>query len=128
MDIKLDIVTQINKLCNQHDISLHHLEHQIKIGNGAISKWDKSSPKVSNLYKVANYFNVSIDELIGKTGVINIDKSDDQPCGGVQKFETIIAELSNQKLTFQDKPVDAEMVEFIKKMLTTNLEFWVSKN
>lgn len=36
------------------------------IGRGTIYKWNKSAPNTENLVKVADYFNVSIDYLLGR--------------------------------------------------------------
>ncbi len=58
------IVTNIKKLCKRHKITISQLEKSTSIANGAIAKWEKSSPKVSNIKKVADYFGVTVDELI----------------------------------------------------------------
>lgn len=42
------------------------LERELSFGNGLIRKWDKQSPSVDKLCKVADYFNVSIDFLLGR--------------------------------------------------------------
>lgn len=54
----------IKRLCKSNNISVFCLERKLGFGNGAISKWDDSSPTVANLKKVADYFGVAIDELI----------------------------------------------------------------
>lgn len=63
----MDIVDRIKKLCEEKKISIMQLELELGFSNGSISKWKKSSPKVSNLEKVAQYFSVSIDFLLGKS-------------------------------------------------------------
>lgn len=35
-------------------------------GNGTISRWDNSSPTVANLKKVADYFGVTMEELLSQ--------------------------------------------------------------
>ena len=35
-------------------------------GNGTIVKWDKASPNSEKLSKVADYFHVSVDYLLGR--------------------------------------------------------------
>lgn len=57
------IVQRIKSLCRDRGISMRKLERETGIGNGVIARWEKSNPTVENLGKVADYFNVTIDEL-----------------------------------------------------------------
>ena len=34
------------------------------MGNGTVRGWKNSSPSIENLKKVADYFNITVDELI----------------------------------------------------------------
>lgn len=52
--------------CKSQGISLPKLEEKLGFGAGTISKWDKSAPSIDKLTKVAEYFNVTIDELLGR--------------------------------------------------------------
>lgn len=45
--------------------SIAQLERQLELSNGSISKWAKSKPSPEALTKVANFFNVSADYLLG---------------------------------------------------------------
>jgi len=58
------LVKRIKELCKRKGITLHRLEQETGLGNGIISRWEKSSPTVENLKKVADYFGVTIDMLI----------------------------------------------------------------
>ena len=60
-----NIYINIRKLCKDNKISIRKLEREIGFGNSAISKWTDSVPSSTNLKKVADYFNVSIDYLLG---------------------------------------------------------------
>ena len=57
------IAENIRNLCKQQGISICALEKNLEIGNGTISRWDKSSPRVNTLKTVADYLGCSIDEL-----------------------------------------------------------------
>jgi transcriptional regulator with XRE-family HTH domain len=63
------IVDNIRNLCKKRGITLWALEKATGIGNGVIARWENSSPRVENLKLVADYFGVSIDDLLkeGKT-------------------------------------------------------------
>nr|DAS41866.1 MAG TPA: repressor protein [Caudoviricetes sp.] len=56
----------IKKLCESNSISIFSLEKKLGFGNGTISRWDNSSPTVANLKKVADYFGVTMEELLGE--------------------------------------------------------------
>lgn len=58
------ILDNIKRLCKKQGINISTLEKEARLGNGTIRGWDKSSPSVENLQKVANYFNVPITELL----------------------------------------------------------------
>ena len=58
------ILERILKLCEAKGVSIFKLERETKIGNGTISRWDTSSPTVANLKKVADYFGVTMEELL----------------------------------------------------------------
>lgn len=57
---------RIKELCYKHDITIAKLESELNFGNSSIKKWEKSSsPSVDKIVKVASYFDVSIDYLMG---------------------------------------------------------------
>lgn len=57
----LEIVDRIKELCKNKNISIKKLEKKLSFGNGSIYNWDKNSPSIGKILKVANYFSVSID-------------------------------------------------------------------
>lgn len=77
----MDLTDRIKHLCEKKNTTIMQLEIELGFSNGAISKWKKSSPKVSSLIKVSKYFNVSMDYLLGNE-VIPINSSKEK--GGVR--------------------------------------------
>ncbi|ENH96683.1 Cro/CI family transcriptional regulator [Gracilibacillus halophilus YIM-C55.5] len=63
----MSLVERIKKLCDEKKVSFAEVERSTGISNGQIRRWDKSSPKIDNVTKVANYFDVSTDYLLGRT-------------------------------------------------------------
>lgn len=61
------LLDNIKRLCKQRNVSIWALEKAIGAGNGTIGKWDASSPRVETIKKVADYFGVTVDELLSKT-------------------------------------------------------------
>lgn len=60
------IVDRIRILANAQGLSLPNLEMRLNMGNGTISRWSKSSPNSDKLLRVADYFHVPIDYLLGR--------------------------------------------------------------
>lgn len=60
-----NIYNKIKGLCDNREINVTQLEKGLGLGNGTIRRWDVSSPSINKLVKVANYFDVSIDYIIG---------------------------------------------------------------
>lgn len=57
----------LKNLCDEHGISVNNLEEKIGLGKNTLYSWKKNTPKGSNLIKVADYFDVSTDYLLGRT-------------------------------------------------------------
>ncbi|MGG5358875.1 MULTISPECIES: helix-turn-helix domain-containing protein [unclassified Enterococcus] len=56
----------IKNLAKTNKISIAELERKLNLSNGSISKWSKNSPNTEPIAKVADYFDVSIDFLLGR--------------------------------------------------------------
>lgn len=54
-------------------VTVAEVERKTGISNGQIRRWDTSSPKTENVQKVADYFNVSVDYLLGRAGNTHIE-------------------------------------------------------
>lgn len=56
----------VSRLCKENNITPAALEREIGLGNGAIWKWGNrtKSPNVSAVKKVADYFGVTVDDLL----------------------------------------------------------------
>lgn len=63
----MSLVERIKRLCDERSVSFAEVERKTGISNGQIRRWDTSSPKTGNVEKVADYFDVSMDYLLGRT-------------------------------------------------------------
>lgn len=59
------ILKSVKLLCTENDMSIPQLERELNFGNGSIYNWDKSFPSSDKIVKVALYFHVSSDYLLG---------------------------------------------------------------
>ncbi len=62
----MTLVQKIKALCEEKDITFAALERRLDFGNGTIRKWDNATPSGDKLAKVADYFGVSVDYLLGR--------------------------------------------------------------
>lgn len=60
------VIENITFLCKQRGITLTALERAVGFSNYTIAKWKTCSPRVENLKKVADYFGVTVDEIISE--------------------------------------------------------------
>lgn len=59
----------LKKLCGRMTVA--QLERELGFSNGSIAKWERTSPSIDKVQKVADYFGVSIDYIQGKTDDAN---------------------------------------------------------
>lgn len=102
--------------------SIAELERKINISNGTISKWDTSQPTTKVLKKLSDYFDVSIDYLLGRTEVKRYYDLTDKDERDIQKqLQSMIDDLSNNGALAFSKD-DGEMDENTKELLIMSLE------
>lgn len=58
------ILDNIRAKCVEKEISIYALERQLGFGNRTVSSWATSSPSIDKLKKVADFFGVTVDELL----------------------------------------------------------------
>lgn len=80
----MTLVERIQALCSSRNTTLIGLEREIGLGRGTIRNWDKNSPAIDKVIKVARYFNVGIEEILGER--LNVDLS--------EKLRLLVMELS----------------------------------
>ncbi|MGX7195218.1 helix-turn-helix domain-containing protein [Enterococcus olivae] len=63
----MSIVERIKELTTEKSMSVAELERTLGLGNSSVRRWDERTPGVDKLQKVADYFDVSTDYLLGRT-------------------------------------------------------------
>ena len=58
------VTSAIKRLCKERKITIGSLEQKTGISRNAISRWDKNSPSVDKVKKVADFLGVTVDELL----------------------------------------------------------------
>lgn len=64
------IYTRIKELCAENSITINKLESEIGMSQYSIGKWkNTTTPTIDKISRIAKYFNVSIDYLVGATDI-----------------------------------------------------------
>lgn len=56
----------IKELCKINGITVSQLEQTLGISRNSIYQWSKGNPSIDKIIKIADYFNISIDNLLGR--------------------------------------------------------------
>ncbi|MDA2567073.1 helix-turn-helix transcriptional regulator [Bacillus cereus] len=117
----MTVVDRIKKLCDEQKITIAELERRIQLSNGQIRKWSNQTPGIDKVQKVADYFKVSTDYLLGRTKkkyweLNGKDEKDIQ-----KKLEEIIEDMSNTDVLAFSKGSEP-MSEETKQLLLISLE------
>lgn len=103
----MSIVRKVQMLCSENNITLTSLERELEFSKSSISRWESNSPSVDKVIKVAQYFKVSADYLLGLSEYKNNierdshnkildginDTFDDMPMSVKKRFSNIFYEL-----------------------------------
>lgn len=65
------LVKSIRELCLKKGVAISQLENDLNFGAGLISRWTKSSPSLDKIIDIADYFNISLDEVVGHQNAVN---------------------------------------------------------
>ena len=63
----MEIFDIIKTLCDEQNVKITVLERDLNFSRGSIYKMAESSPSADKVKKLADYFNVSTDYLLGRT-------------------------------------------------------------
>ena len=63
----MTIRDRVKQVCSERKVSLNTLERACGFSAGSISHWDTKVPSVDRVAKVADYFDISVDYLLGRT-------------------------------------------------------------
>lgn len=58
------LMENIKALCAKKKITIMQLEDDASLARGTVYRWDKSTPSLDSVTKVAEYFKVKVDYLI----------------------------------------------------------------
>lgn len=60
----MTLVDRIGQIAKERGLTFKSLEREVGLGNGTIKRWELQSPRLDRLVKVAEYLQVSLDDLV----------------------------------------------------------------
>ena len=88
------LVKSIKELCKKNNISVSQLETELNFSPSLISRWKDKNPNIDRLIDIADYFHVSLDEVVGYTQNTNdefLNKLYEQTAKGSIAWEDVAA-------------------------------------
>ncbi|WP_423348496.1 helix-turn-helix domain-containing protein [Lactiplantibacillus plantarum] len=120
----MNTYSRIKELADTHKISISELERTLKLSNGSVSKWAKSMPNSKYLTKVADYFDVSTDYLLGRTDkkhYYDLTDKDNRDIG--KEVDRMLAGLeTNAEVNYYGEPMTDEDKERMRVAMTAALQ------
>lgn len=113
----MTVFEQIKKLAKSRDIAMKDLALKLGFSENLFYTWKKTNPKAADLAKVADYFHVSVDYLLGREELTSIKEPVD------------LADLVDDSkvdwdewISFDGKPLTDEVKTAMKLILGKRLE------
>lgn len=113
----MTVFNRIKELSDKQKISIKALSLKLGFGENTIYKWKQTKPKAEDLAKVADYFHVSVDYLLGREELTVIKEPVD--------LADIVDESKvdwDEWVSFDGKPLTDEVKSALKLILGKRLE------
>ncbi|WP_242387565.1 helix-turn-helix domain-containing protein [Enterococcus gallinarum] len=118
------LLDRIRILLKERSLTLAELERKLGFGNGSMSRWNKSTPSGDKIQKVADYFDVSTDYLLGRTDKRRyFDLTDKERKDIAIQAEELIEGLTNgENLNFYGEPATKDQKDRLLIAIQTAME------
>lgn len=105
---------KIKELAEKQGISLNTLEERLGYSTNYLYSLKKGNPKSDRLQEIADFFNVSMDYLLGRTDNPNIAKDDETIAGYTQDD---LRKMAENAKTFDGKPLTEDDIDAIQNII-----------
>ena len=76
MYISSNVADRIRLVAKMRNVIVKKMLKDVNLGLNTMSNMKNSMPKANNLAKIADYLDCSVDYLLGRTDVIEVNKND----------------------------------------------------
>jgi len=115
----MSIYERIESLRKHKKISQGKLEKELGFSNGSVSKWKNSTPTPERLQKLAEYFGVTVDYLLGKEeneDVGSLIKDRDLKKKYLEIYD-MLKSGETAPLYWDGQPADPESIDLLSKQV-----------
>ena len=110
------LLERIKELCKSRSMTVTNLEDKLDLPNNTIYQWKKRIPNTERLQKVADYFGVSIDYLLGRTDYPNTTNQNKKPQLTVEEAMASVMSRDGKPLSEHDQEILIGIIEaYIEK-------------
>lgn len=103
----MNVFDRIKALADKQGISVSKVALDLGFSENLFYQWKKASPKSDRLEKVADYFNVSVDYLLGR----------DDNKSPKNDLDTKLERMMDNAMSYDGKPISDEDRPIIKGIL-----------
>jgi len=115
----MTLLERVRTLCYERDMTLASLEKTLGFGNGTLSRWDTSSPSSDKLAKVADFFSVSTDQLLGR----ELTQKDEKDIAkDLNKIMDKIRNGEDGPLHYNGEEIDQESLSLLEDAINLSLK------
>lgn len=114
----MTIFERIQELSRKHGKTLQKVANDLGFGDNYLYTLKKQKPKADNLEKLADYFNVSVDYLLGRDEIVTSMKFSDDLENSIENAEN----YSGKPLSDTDKQILRGVIEAYLKNRDGNKE------
>ncbi|HAP4448080.1 helix-turn-helix domain-containing protein [Enterococcus faecalis] len=120
----MGLVQRIKLLSDEKKMSFAELERKLGFANSSIRKWDERTPGIDKIQKVADYFDVSTDYLLGRTEKKKYYELNDKEKKDIAiQAEELIEGLTNgENLNFYGEPATQDQKDRLLIAIRTAME------
>ena len=69
--------SKVKGLCKRNNISISELETELGFSRGSLCKWNVNVPSITKVKAVADYFGVTVDDLLKDGELVTTSKKED---------------------------------------------------
>lgn len=101
----MSLIHRIKELADDKKLTFAEIERNVGLSNGQIRRWGSSSPKIDNIQKVADFFDVSTDYLLGRTLQKNVESHNEEDLSSQIMFRMDTDGLTDDEIIDLEKEV-----------------------
>ena len=93
----MNIVQKIEAIAKKRGISINHIECSAGLSRGIIRSWEHKQPTADKIVRLADFLDVSVDYLLGRTSVQSNSIENDEDILCLQRARSRMSDEDKEK-------------------------------